>query len=128
MSTLQRAALAQLDTQAFALMGRLHVILRRESGRVTDIEYMRIDPTYCKHVLDLAAQVSHEALPEICARLDEIFFGRNGLFMAREAQPLLAQRSVAPLANPLSAPPAASELPSSGQAENAAHTYIGRLR
>jgi len=128
MSNLHRAALAQLDTQAFALMGRLHVIVRRESGRVTDIEYMRIDPAYCRHVLQLAGQISHEALPEICVRLDEIFFGRDGLFMARESQPLLAQRPVAPQVNSVPATSAAPESPATAQVENAAHTYIGRLR
>jgi Amt family ammonium transporter len=56
------AALGVLDfaggtvvNQAFALMGRLHVILRRQSGRITDIEYMRIDPGYCRYLLELAS-------------------------------------------------------------------------
>lgn len=120
MNAQQRVTLAQLDTQAFALMGRLHVILRRETGRVTDIEYMRHDPDYCRHVLDLAGQVGNDALPEICARLREIFFGEDGLFMVQPSLPLLAPR-VPPTAAP--SLPAGTASP---EAEEQA--YVGRLR
>lgn len=127
MSTVQRAALAHLDTQAFALMGRLHVILRRESGRVTDIEYMRIDPAYCKHVLELANQIQHEALPEICVRLREIFFGPDGLFLSQTAKPVLSPRTL-----PLPDAPESSASPAAASEESSTatieQTYVGRLR
>jgi hypothetical protein len=44
MSAHEQATHAALENQAFSLMGRLHVTLRRQNGRVTDIEYMRIAP------------------------------------------------------------------------------------
>lgn len=93
MTAQQQVARAHLDTQAFALMSRLHVILRRECGRITDIEYMRQNPGYCEHVLDLAARMPTDTLPEICARLREIFFGEQGLFVVTPAAPLLGPRA-----------------------------------
>jgi hypothetical protein len=129
MSAQQRLAVAQFDTQAFALMSRMHVILRRESGRVTDIEYMRHNPTYCKHVLELAEQMDNEILSEICVRLREIFFGEGGLFMRPESKPLFAPR-IAP-ASVQTAPPASSAAPQeSGRPgeEGGEQAYVGRLR
>ena len=129
MNTPQRITLAQLDTQAFALMGRLHVALRRETGRVIDIEYMRHDPDYCKHVLELAGQLDHAGMQEICMRLREIFFSAGGLFMAQESRPLLTPRASVPGASAGAPAPvhAAGAGDSSGpQAEEKA--YVGRLR
>ena len=131
MSAQQKVALAQLDTQAFALMGRLHVILRRESGRVIDIEYMRRDPAYCTHVLELAAQASNDALPDICARLKEIFFAEGGLFRMQESRPLLAPHTAPPGASgspAQTAGQAALPSPLPGAQEGSEQTYIGRLR
>ncbi len=122
MNTQQRITLAQLDTQAFSLMGRLHVILRRETGRVTDIEYMRHDPDYCRHVLELAEHMENAALQEICTRLREIFFGTGGLFMMQVALPLLAPRTPVSTAPSLPASPDAAAPEAEGQA------YVGRLR
>lgn len=129
MSVHQQVALAQLDTQAFALMSRLHVILRREGARITDIEYMRSNPAYCQHVLDLAEQVPNDALPEICTKLREIFFGPAGLFVMKPPQPLLGPRP-AP-----ARPPATTFAPSEQLAPNpgtpdapAPVAYVGRLR
>lgn len=141
MTARQQVARAHLDTQAFALMSRLHVILRRECGRITDIEYMRQNPGYCEHVLDLAARMPTDTLPEICARLREIFFGEQGLFVVAPAAPLLRPR--APLASNVGAGNGSST--SAASAQTAVHTvdvtqepvthaapveqaYVGRLR
>lgn len=75
---------AAIDNQAFSLMARLHVILRRQSGRVIDIEYMRIDPKYSEYVLALASNAANEETTEICDKLREIFFGQNGLFAHKQ--------------------------------------------
>lgn len=103
------------DNLAFSLMGRMHVILRRQNERVTDIEYMRIDPKYCRHILDLALRLPHEDLHAICVRLDEICFGQDGMFA-----PLL------PAAPPTPAPPPSG--PGPVQNPSMGQTYIGRLR
>ena len=112
-----------LENQAFALMARLHVILRREKGRVTDIEYMRNHPSYCRQVLGLIEVSDRAEVRELGARLDEIFFGQRGLFINKPAAlPLLARRPVpkpAPLPEPVvrvAPPPVAPQ------------TYVGRLR
>lgn len=67
------------DNQVFALMSRLHVILRRQSGRVTDVEYMRINPGYCRHVLDIAREHPSEDARSIGDKLWGIYFGEDVL-------------------------------------------------
>lgn len=131
MNTQQRVTLAQLDTQAFALMGRLHVTLRRETGRVIDIEYMRHDPAYCSHVLDLAEHLEHDVVREICLRLREIFFGAGGLFTARQSHPLLAPGAVplaAAQASPTSGRPDAPASTTAAEPPIEEQAYVGRLR
>lgn len=135
MTAHEQTTFAALDTQAFALMGRLHVILRRQAGRVTDIEYMRIDPQYCRYVLGIASQVGSDDMRHICARLQEIYFGPDGLFVREPLKPPLIERfgtpgrdsasqaAIAPAATDTAALPAALS-----QAEDIDRAYIGRLR
>lgn len=125
---------AALENQAFALMGRLHVTLRRQTGRVTDIEYMRIDPGYCRYLLKLASLSPNEDLQDIAAKLQDIFFGADGLFVRPEPrQPLLSRLSEhtesppAP-SSPTPAIPAASPAPATGPDDPVDRGYIGRLR
>ena len=92
MTAHEQTTIAALETQAFALMGRLHVILRRQSGRVTDIEYMRIDPQYCRYVLGIASQVGTEDMQHVCERLREIYFGPEGLFVREPPKLPLIER------------------------------------
>ncbi|GGY82850.1 hypothetical protein GCM10011613_29610 [Cellvibrio zantedeschiae] len=70
----------ELESQAFGLMGRLHVLLRREIGRVTDIKYMSTNPEYCLHVLELANSTSNTDLHTMCHKLEDIYFAEGGLF------------------------------------------------
>jgi hypothetical protein len=132
MSAHQMARLAELENQAFSLMGRLHVVLRRETGRITDVEYMRIDPAYCRHLIQLAAQTGHADLEKIAERLFEIYFGEGGLFVTEPPKPPLLERlnntavprTVAPLAEP--AMPADSAAPTvRATISNVTHTYSG---
>lgn len=124
---------ASLENQAFALMGRMHVMLRRQSGRVTDIEYMHIDPGYCRYLLKMASLSPNEDLQEIGLRLQEIFFGDDGLFVRKEPKaPLLSRMSTdpepppaAPTTRPVVTPPAASPSSTDDQVDRG---YIGRLR
>jgi hypothetical protein len=121
MSAYEQVNIATLENQAFALMARLHVILRREKGRVTDIEYMRNHPSYCRHVLGLIEVTDTAEVRELGARLDEIFFGQRGLFINKPAAPpLLARRPVPAKPEPVvrAAPPPVV----------APQTYVGRLR
>jgi len=125
---------AELETHAFALMGRLHVNLRRQSGRVIDIEYMRIDPAYCRYLLKMASLSTSEEVQDLGQKLQEVFFGAEGLFVRTEPrQPLLARlqepttSSAAPAAAPAPATPgAAPGTPETGDPVD--RGYIGRLR
>ncbi|HEV2610059.1 MAG TPA: hypothetical protein VGU61_07305 [Noviherbaspirillum sp.] len=128
MTAHQQTTVAALENQAFALMGRLHVILRRQSGRITDIEYMRADPAYCRHVLQLALQTPAEDAHRICEKLQEIYFGNEGLFVRNPPKaPLAARFGSAAAAAKISHAPGdntTSRLPD----EDVDRAYIGRLR
>lgn len=76
-----------LESQAFGLMGRLHVLLRREIGRVTDIKYMSSNPEYCLHVLALANSTANTDLHNMCQKLEDIYFGEGGLFADSKHRP-----------------------------------------
>jgi hypothetical protein len=119
---------ATLENQAFALMGRMHVTLRRQTGRVTDIEYMRIDPAYCRYLLKMTALSDNADLQELSVKLTEIFFGEDGLFVRTDPKPLLA-RLTEPAAPPVPAAPAPSATPAApGSDDPIDRGYIGRLR
>lgn len=125
---------AELETHAFALMGRLHVNLRRQSGRVIDIEYMRIDPAYCRYLLKMASLSTSEEVQELGQKLQEVFFGAEGLFVRTEPrQPLLTRlhEPAAAAVVPVAAPAAATQGATSGTPDTADpidRGYIGRLR
>lgn len=130
MSAYQEITVAALETQAFSLMGRMHVILRRQNGRVTDIEYMRNDPGYCRHLLDMASQLPNDDLKQICERLREIYFGPEGLFVRKPpVQPLLTRINM-PTQGPVAEiPVAALSMAAQGDhGESVDRGYIGRLR
>lgn len=119
MSAYDQASVARQENQAFALMARLHVVLRREKGRVTDIEYMRVDPVYCRYVLGMIGIGDSADMRELCAKLEELYFGKHGLFVSLPRPPLLArQPGVQKLADVKPAAPAMA----------APLTYAGRLR
>ncbi|NHZ78591.1 hypothetical protein F2P44_04740 [Massilia sp. CCM 8695] len=129
MTTTGQITLAKLENQAFALMSRMHVILRRGQGRVTDIDYMRIDPAYCRHVLGVADASGDEDLRKIGARLREIYFGEGGLFVARPTTPLLARAPSAQVTPPAAAAEAPRTAPAALSARAASvQSYVGRLR
>lgn len=115
---------AEQENLAFALMGRLHVTLRRHIGRVTDIEYMRIDPGYCRYVLEMTAGSDNADLRELSTKLQDIFFGDDGLFtVPAPRQPLLSRLAETP---PIPAPQSPTATP--GTDDEVDRGYIGRLR
>ncbi|WP_175626148.1 MULTISPECIES: hypothetical protein [Oxalobacteraceae] len=122
---------AELETHAFALMGRLHVNLRRQSGRVIDIEYMRIDPGYCRYLLKMASLSTSEEVQELGQKLQEVFFGTEGLFVRTEPRQPLLTRLQEPTAAPAAPAAAPAPAPSSAAPETGDPVdrgYIGRLR
>ncbi|MES2900300.1 MAG: hypothetical protein V4723_11265 [Pseudomonadota bacterium] len=112
-----------LDNLGFALLARLHVILRRQKARITDIEYMRTDPDYFDHVLALIDETDTDEVQELCVRLKEVYLGKGGLFA------LL--RTVKPAPVVVSAPPIEVTALLAARSSNAASVnqkYVGRLR
>jgi hypothetical protein len=134
----QQTALGLLENQVFAMVARLHVILRRENQRITDIEYMRVSPTYCHHVLELAAQSPNLDLQQLAEKLEGLYFGRGGIFsLSAEKPPLVKNRvSTVQLDMPQlmsvneEAPPAhpSFSVNSSQIAKEPEVAYVGRLR
>lgn len=120
---MSQATTEALESQAFGLMGRLHVQLRREIGRVTDIKYMNTNPEYCVHVLELALAVSNPELHLIAQKLEEIYFGSNGLFGSSEIKP--RKLMISRVSIPVEAPPVTQAEPA--ESEQDQH-YVGRLR
>jgi hypothetical protein len=103
-----------LESQAFALAARLHVILRREKGRVTDIEYMAQNAAYCRYVLGLGGSAESVDAPALCSRLEELYLGPYGVFIRKYPPP------AAPLPVATSDVARARTLPKD--------QYVGRLR
>jgi len=121
-------SLELLESQAFGLMGRLHVLLRREIGRVTDIRYMSTNPEYCLHVLELASSIANADLQAMCHKLEDIYFGEGGLFADSALKPrrllvAASSRVSIPIEHTVEVPEVAQEL----SAESDQH-YVGRLR
>jgi hypothetical protein len=134
MSALEQVSVAALENQAFALMARLHVILRRQHGRITDVEYMRQDPAYCRHVIELAMKDATEEVAGICERLEAAFFAADGLFVRIPRGPLLGTGSGSSMHPPPSpgavaqAFPLPKSDPDLAELPRVESTYVGRLR
>jgi hypothetical protein len=119
-----------LESQAFALMGRLHVQLRREIGRVTDIKYMSTNAEYCLHVLELASSTANTDLQTMCHKLEEIYFGEGGLFADSAHKPRrLTVASSSRVSIPIehAAPENVEPSEAEPDVESDQH-YVGRLR
>lgn len=144
MSPHDEASLAEMENRALALLSRLHVLLRRESGRITDIDYMRIDPAYCKHVLAFGMQTPSPDTKELCSKLAHLYFDPDGLFSRKphvplverlltraepSAEELLDIAPAAPVPEPAAAPAVPLEPPvPQAHHEDIDRSYVGRLR
>jgi len=119
-----------MESQAFGLMGRLHVLLRREIGRVTDIKYMSTNPEYCLHVLELANSTSNTDLQAMSHKLEEIYFAEGGLFADSPVKPRrLTVASSSRVSIPIEhATPEIVETTHSEIAVESDQHYVGRLR
>jgi hypothetical protein len=59
----------QSDTFIYGLLGRIHVLMRRQLNRITDVEYMRINGDYAREIVRIGEAAGNEELAELCARL-----------------------------------------------------------
>ncbi|WP_374263220.1 hypothetical protein [Zoogloea sp.] len=57
------------ESLILGLLGRIHVLMRRQANRITDVEYMRHNKDYAREIVRLADATGHAELVELCARL-----------------------------------------------------------
>ena len=57
------------DSVIYGLLGPIHLLMRRVSNRITDVEYMRINKDYAREVVRLAMDTGNPELAELCSRL-----------------------------------------------------------
>lgn len=56
----------------FSLAGRLHVLLRRETNRIIDVEWMCADAAYAREVVKLARSTDSDELHRLAERVGEV--------------------------------------------------------
>lgn len=56
----------------FSLAGRVHTLLRRESSRIIDVEWMCIDGPYAREILRLAEASESDELQKLADRIREV--------------------------------------------------------
>ena len=63
------------ESERIALAARLHVALRRKAGRVTDTEWMAINPEYAAEIVRFtrahAAEKKDEELGQLATRMEQ---------------------------------------------------------
>ena len=57
------------DTVIYGLLGRIHLLMRRVSNRITDVEYMRVNKDYAREIVRLARETGNAELAELATRL-----------------------------------------------------------
>ncbi len=57
----------------FSLAGRIHVLLRRETNRIIDVEWMCTDISYAKEVMRLASATDSDELHKLVERVEQVY-------------------------------------------------------
>lgn len=61
------------DSEKIAIAAHLHVLLRRKTGRVTDTEWMAVNPEYAQAVVRFARErAQQDGVPEIALWADRL--------------------------------------------------------
>lgn len=106
-----------LASQKLAIAAHLHVLLRRKTGRVTDTEWMAVNPEYAREIVRFArAKAIEDGHPDLAEWADKLELAAQDKApaprpIAESALNLLRQRPAAPLAPAGSATPAAPTAP-----------------
>lgn len=104
------------DSVIYGLLGRIHLLMRRVSNRITDVEYMRVNKDYAREVVRLAMATGNPELAELSARL-------------RLAMELDAPTATAALAEDRSGPGLLERLRTARpEATHPTQRYVGSLR
>ena len=59
-------------SEIFAVLGRIHVLLRRDLNRITDIEWASVNKAYASEVVRLCSTASHPDLQMLAAKLSDM--------------------------------------------------------
>lgn len=57
------------DTVIYGLLGRIHLLMRRIANRITDVEYMRVNPDYAREIVRIGEATGNPEMLELCGRL-----------------------------------------------------------
>ena len=60
------------SSEVFAVLGRIHVLLRRDLNRITDIEWAGANKAYALEVVRLCGTGSHPDLAALAVRLSDL--------------------------------------------------------
>lgn len=70
----------------FSLAGRIHVLLRRETNRIIDVEWMCTDGVYAREIVGLVSKTDSDELHKLAERIKEVH-----PHFARQIQPEAAE-------------------------------------
>ncbi len=99
------------EMELFAVAARLHVVMRRVQGRVTDVEWMTRNREYAREVIRIAREQTDQELLALADKLEACLSGQR----AAESS---ARRAAQEEARPVPVPHVVPETP----------RYVGRLR
>lgn len=109
------------DSTRIALAARIHVALRRKTGRVTDTEWMAQDPTYASEIIRVCRAEGEEELMALADKLDAAMQPLRPRVVKPVAPP--------PVAQPVWADSDLQQLEAARERERKIEQrYVGRLR
>jgi len=108
-------------SEVFAVLGRIHVLLRRDLNRITDIEWASTNKAYALEVVKLCASATHPDLKMLAAKLTEMMD-----LVPKQSGAGAGTRAPAPMGPTTEA--ALAEVTASARAAGAAPRYMGGLR
>jgi hypothetical protein len=106
-------------SEVFAVLGRIHVLLRRDLNRITDIEWASVNKAYALEVVKLCASGTHPDLKMLAAKLSD-------MMDLAPKQIGTMTRAPAPMGPVTEA--ALAEVSAGARAAGAAPRYLGGLR
>lgn len=121
-----------LASERVAIAAHLHVVLRRKTGRVTDVEWMAVNAEYAAEIVRFArARAVEDNAPELAEWADKLEVAMATPVAAR--RPLVHSAAAAALASPIPARPPQPPMPDgtpppAGDDDDAASRYVGGLR
>lgn len=79
-----------MDREVFALMSRIHVIMRHAENKTVDIARLQTDPDYAREILTTCTQSTNAELVRLSIKLNDALFNENGHFAQMAKKPIEA--------------------------------------